>query len=221
MKLSHFSSLVVGLMTLCLTSLNAQLEWGVTGGVNFSNLDYTSGISFDDLSFGDLNEEAQLAYSDLDNTGSKTGFNFGVYAMHDIGVLSFNPSLLYSTAGSKTDAYSINLGYISAPLMFGFNPLDILHIQVGPQFGYNLSSRINPSTGDSYSVDNYNSLDYGAALGAMLDLGGIGHVSARYIYGLGAVSDPVPAANGDELKLQNRVFQLNISVPIQRSSDND
>lgn len=219
MKLSHFSTLIVGVMLISITSLQAQLEWGVTGGVNFTNLDYTSGINFDDLDFEDVNEEAQVAYSDLDNSGSKLGFNFGVYAMHDIGVLSFNPSLLYSTAGNKTDDYSINLGYLSAPLMFGFNPIDILHVQVGPQFGYNISSRINPSNGDSYSVDNYNSLDYGAAIGAMLDLGGFGNLTARYIYGLGDVTDPVVTASGDELKFQNRVFQVNISVPLQRSND--
>lgn len=221
MKLSYFSLLIVGLLTLGFSSANAQIEWGVTGGVNFTNMEYTSGLDFDDLTLSDLDEEAQLAYSDLDNSGAKTGFNVGVYAMHDIGVLSFNPSLLFSTAGLKTDAYSINLGYLSAPLMFGFNPIDILHFQVGPQFGYRIGSKINPTDGDSYSVSNYNNFDYGAAIGAMLDLGGIGHVSARYIYGLGDVTDPVTTAGGDELKFQNRVFQVNISVPLQRSSNDD
>lgn len=220
MKQVYYSFLLIGTLFLITKTGNTQIEWGVTGGLNLSTLDYTSGINFDDLSFGDLNEEAQLAYSDLDNSKSKLGYNFGVYAMHDIGVLSFNPSLLYSTAGYKTNDYSINLGYLSAPLLFGFNPIDILHVQIGPQFGYNISSKINPTDRESYSVSNYNKLDYGAVIGAMIDVGKYGNLSARYIFGLGNVTDPIPSGT-EELKFQNRVFQINLSVPIQRSrSDN-
>ena len=60
-------------------------------------------------------------------------------------------------------------------------------------------------------------MDYGAVIGAMIDVGRFGNLTARYIHGLGSVTDPVPAGT-EELKFQNRVVQINLSVPIQRSS---
>ncbi len=195
----------------------SQTEWGITGGVNYATMDFTSGINFDELSLGALSDETAVIYNELEGETYKFGFNGGVYAMMDLGAISFNPSLIFSMKGNKTDNYNTHLNYVSLPLLIGFQPFDLLHIQLGPEFGYLSNVAVDPAGGDKYNVsdsDFYNNIDYGAVIGILLDLPGKLDLTARYTHGLGSVYEPVVSNNGDELKFQNRVFQFGLQYPI-------
>lgn len=199
----------------------SQAEFGLTGGVNAAKMDYTTGIEFDNFSLSELAEETSVLYNSLEGARYKPGAHFGIYGLFDLGVLSFNPSLLYSNGGLKTDTYSTNLNYLSAPLLVGLQPFDLLHIQFGPQFGYLVGAKIKPDGRDAYSLydtDYYNKLDVGAVLGIMIDLPNAISLYGRYHHGLGSVYEPVPV-NDKEFKFQNRTFQVGVNVALHRGGE--
>jgi len=214
------SIIVVLLVSLSFTAFS-QAEFGVTGGVNFAKMDYTTGINLDNVTLSEIAGESAVLYDNLTGESYKPGIHLGVYGLFDVGFFSFNPSIMYSNAGLKTDTYSTNLNYVSAPLLLGLQPFDLLHIQFGPQFGYLVGAKIKPDGRDSYSLydqDYYNKLDFGAVIGIMIDLPNAISVYGRYHHGLGSVYDPVNV-NGDDFKFQNRTLQVGVNVALARGED--
>ncbi len=219
-------NLVLIFLSVCTISLftnsaSAQTEYGITAGLNFTNIDYSSGINLDDPFFEEIGEETSILFQD--RSDFKIGFNIGAYALMDWGVFSFNPAIQFSQAGSKGDSHNLNLGYINVPLMLGVQPFDLLHFQFGPTLGYMVSAKVDPKSGDKYSVydsDYYNKVDFGAALGLLIDWNGFASVYARYNHGLGSLNEPVNIGS-EEYKQQNRVVQVGINVPLGRTTDLD
>jgi hypothetical protein len=187
-------------------------QFGIKGGVNFSNL-YTN---------------------DSEKDKTLTGFNVGIFSKLPLsGFFAFQPELLYTTKGSEVtyDNSFVNgiarfrLNYIEMPLLFVVNITDNFSVHAGPYAAYLVSGNVkNESSVDQFNfedninVDDYNRFDAGVAAGASLDFGSVSF-GARYTYGLTKVGKEktylgttytFPDAN-------NGVLSFYASVPLRKN----
>jgi opacity protein-like surface antigen len=141
---------------------------------------------------------------------NRFGFHAGVFA--NIGLtklVAFQPELLYSQKGAKTNAVDINyrLHYIDVPLAFHVNT-DGFFFEAGPQVGFLVAAKREVGN-VSEDIKSYNTVDFGylAGLGYQLKHGlGVG---LRYN---GAFTNfPKSTTNGNmtvQEKVRNSAFQL-------------
>lgn len=174
-------------LVIALTStlaVNAQdssdAEFGVKGGVNFSNL-YTE---------------------DVDDNNVLTSFNAGFYAKLPLAAsLSIQPELLYSRKGAELvydnaladGAAKFKLNYIEVPVLLRLNLTDNINIHAGPYFAYLIDAQVKNETEsgifdfeNNYNNDDFNKFDYGLSAGVGLDFETLG-IGVRYNYGLQTV----------------------------------
>lgn len=187
-------------------------QFGVKGGVNFSNL-YTN----------DAEKDKML-----------TGFNVGIFSKLPIsGFFAFQPELLFTTKGSEVTYNNtfvngiarFKLNYIEMPLLLVINVTDNFSLHVGPYAAYLVSGSVkNESSAnqfnfeDNINMDDYNRFDLGIAAGASIDFRSVSF-GARYTYGLTKVGKEktflgttytFPDAN-------NGVLSLYAQVPLRKN----
>ena len=174
-------SILFALMTI--TTANAQ-NFGVKGGLNISS----------------------LSGEDVEDFDAKTGFHFGVVAEFMLSeAFAVQPELLFSTRGASVsedgDDYSLNLNYITLPLLAKFYPVTGFSIEGGvlPAFNISAKEKYNDESADLENIKNF---DFGAAIGAGYVLPSGLFFQARYNFGLSEIVKDVDA--------QNRVMQLSI-----------
>lgn len=179
-------------------SSNAQVAFGIKGGLNLSNLKV---------------DDPQASYD------SRTGYHAGFFLRSKFDKVAFQPEVLLYTQSNQIDyaASSINPGtvennftYLTIPVMFKFYVVSGLNIQAGPQFGFLLDGEQNISTtlfsGTKDIKDNYKSSDIAVSVGGGWDFPfGLG-LDVRYNLG---VKDINNAANGEETK--SRVFLVSVA----------
>lgn len=174
-------------LLLILLSINASAqndsEWGLKGGVNFSNF---------------YNDE-------VDDQDLRIGFNAGLFFKAQlVDFLAIQPEVLYTTRGATTKydnfltgeaEFSQRLNYIEVPVMAVLNITDNLNIQVGPYAAYLLNASIDNETENAtfdftegLDESDFNRLDYGLAVGAGFEFD-IFRFGARYNYGLSEIGD--------------------------------
>jgi hypothetical protein len=154
-----------------------EARFGIKGGPSFSNL-YTQDAKKDKILLG---------------------FNVGLFAKLPVSkFIAIQPELYFVTKGSEvtydnalvngTARYHFN--YVELPIMLVMNILPNFNIQAGAYAAYMVSGKVtNESSSnafnfeDNINTDDYNRFDAGLALGAGLDLGGMG-IGARYTHGL-------------------------------------
>ncbi|WP_100614395.1 porin family protein [Confluentibacter citreus] len=157
-----------------------QVQFGVKGGVNFSNM-YTE---------------------DVDDDNMLTSFNAGLYVNIPVSSsLSIQPEFLYSRKGSElsydnlfaTGTAKFKLNYIEVPVLLKMNVTDNFNIHVGPYVAYLIDSQVtNESSEGTYDFesnfdnDDFNKFDAGLSAGIGFDFDSFG-IGARYNYGLIAV----------------------------------
>src|SRR5690606_11160530 len=126
--------------------------------------------------------------------------------------IGLQPELFFNSVGSRGDSFfdgekaSDRFGYISVPIVLGYQPIKIFNIHAGPQLGVliNAKSKLGNTT---FDIEQTKTLDFGAAFGAGVDLPfGLGF-SARYTAGLASVYDLDEFGAGD-IKVRNNVFQI-------------
>ncbi|MBN2756893.1 MAG: PorT family protein [Bacteroidales bacterium] len=101
-----------------------KLNFGIKGGLNFSNVYDTKSEDF--------------------SADSKRGFVAGVFVAIPIGkYLGFHPEVLFSQKGYKASGtYIIDYkfirtsNFIDVPLLFEFKPTEMLTLVAGPQYSY-------------------------------------------------------------------------------------
>ncbi|MCW2118944.1 porin family protein [Flavobacterium sp. 7A] len=159
---------------------NGKAQFGVKGGVNFSNM-----------------------YSDnVDDNNVLTSFNAGIYALIPITEFAaFQPEVLYSRKGSEltydnafaTGSAKFKLNYIEVPLLVKANLTKNISVHAGPYLAYLIDAQVtNQSSGGSlnfqenYNNDDFKKFDAGLSAGLGLDFETIGF-GARYNYGLTTV----------------------------------
>lgn len=177
---------VIAFAGLTLTSVQAQTnsstssstgaQFGVKGGVNFSNI-----------------------YSeDIDDNNVLTSFNAGLFATFPVGdILSVQPEILYSRKGGElvynnafvSGTAQFKLNYIEVPVLLKVNITDNLNVHAGPYFAYLIDAQeTNDASGDAfdyetnYDNDDFNKFDVGISGGIGFDFNSIG-IGARYNYG--------------------------------------
>lgn len=182
--------LVVAFVALSAMCFAQEVTFGVKGGLNVANQKFK-------VEGGSLSPDARV------------GFHIGGFATIMFSdQFGLQPELMFTTAGSNFKLLDEKIvqkfNYLAVPVLFRYQPIEILNFHAGPQIGFLLGAEAE--VGDiSGDVEDAKSLDFGAAFGAGVDLpGGLGF-NARYIAGLANVYDI------DEMKVRNNVLQLSVT----------
>jgi hypothetical protein len=175
--------LILSLVLVYFNVSNAQTSFGLKGGVNFANLKVSGdgvNMSFD----------------------SRVGINAGAFATFITKQnFQFQPELLISMEGAKSQGDEIKLTYLNLPLMVGYN-ISGFTLETGPQFGALLSAKSN----DVDVKDQMETLAVSWGVGAAYKLPGGFGIGARYNFGLSNISKE--SGGG---KMRSNVFQIGLS----------
>jgi hypothetical protein len=118
---------------------NAQLKYGVKGGMNLASMNYTGGKML-------------------------TGFHGGFLLQAKLAMFAIQPEVLFSMQGTGVEGSDdkTKLNYINVPVMLQYFVLPGLAIEAGPQVGLLLSAKSN----DEDIKKDCNTIDFGVAAGA-------------------------------------------------------
>ena len=162
--------LSIVVMACFLSQINAQVRFGVKGGLNFDNFNCK-----------DVKNELKI--------GNSTGWQAGVLLQVKVPVIGIGvqPELLYTVRNAKMPVSQAigkdvvnTISYLEVPINLQWGPdLLLLHpyLMVGPYFSYTLNIK-----GDELK-DKIDKLDWGIGLGAGLDIRKL-QFGARYTWGL-------------------------------------
>lgn len=180
------SILFVAIAIFGFTNMKAQefVMFGAKGGANFSTFSGDGVNAWNDPS-------------------GRTSFHLGLVAEIPMSErFSIQPEVLYSGQGydiaSREDANDVEyqLDYIQVPVIAKFYVFDGLALEAGPQIGFLVNSEIdaNPSSVNdentiSLDEEQFNSVDYGVALGASYKFRGGFFINGRYNIGLNEIYD--------------------------------
>ena len=183
--------------------INAQKsQFGIKGGLNISN---------------QTNIVETLGAPQ--KSSSIIGFNIGGFVEIKISdKFSVQPELLYSTQGGKLNSevflrtnpeepgelfdveFKSSLSYVNIPVMFKYYVVKKLSLELGPQLGILVGSKIkqtltSQNTGQTSSNDDsgdfYNSIDYGMNIGTAYAISKNISAEIRYSIGLSNISKRV------------------------------
>ena len=132
-------TLIIIIATLSAVNIHAQIQFGVKGGLNLSNLI--------------LSPSVQEASYNL-----KPGFNAGVLVHIPLSNhFGLQPEILYSGQGSNGNTnfenITIRLQYLTIPLLLKYAVSSRFFAEIGPQAGFLLSARKKVHTTD-YVLEN-------------------------------------------------------------------
>jgi len=160
-----------------------------------------------------------LVGDDVDNADMKTGLYLGGFLNAPLGDrLSFQPELLYSRQGVKTDFedtdYTYKFSYINIPLLLRMS-LDAnksVHIYAGPQLGFLVKSEVKAEEGGNSITADFKdytkNFDFSLNIGFSVDISENLALDLRYNRGLSKVMD---MKDMGDVKSYNSVFQLGAS----------
>jgi len=202
--------LVLLTLTALLLSFNglAQLDYGVYGGLNFSNLKITP---------------------ELDPPKPKMllGFHLGGFARYDLGNSIFlQPEVEFSTQGANDedggDFEKIRLSYINITGLAGYAINDQFTVFFGPRIGILASGKFIEEDKTDGQIKEYNakslysSSDFGLNFGVGYKLNsGLG-INLRYNFGLTDNNDDPTEEAFYEINqsIQSRTIQLGITYQL-------
>ena len=135
---------------------------------------------------------------DVDH-GMKPGYQVGLMMEYKFNPhFAIAPEVVFAAQGGKSKAFALDLfdittteikynaNYINVPLMFKYYVAPSFSIDLGPQVGFNVYSKI-AAKGYDKSVDfkdGTKAIDFGVGLGATYNLTENAFVQARYTMGL-------------------------------------
>jgi len=186
-----------------------------------------------------------------EDSKSKAGFYGGLFMNAPLSeMFSIQPEVLYSQMGAKTvDTYtstlgnasstvrnsaSLNLDYITVPVMFQFKATPAFYLEAGPEFGFLVGAKAKgdtqtsttiggstSTTSESYSSremkDNFSGFNMGAALGLGFNFTENLGINARYVAGFTDINKKNNNENGNtslennDNKNRNNTFQVGLS----------
>jgi hypothetical protein len=148
---------------------------------------------------------------------NRFGFHGGVFA--NIGLtplFAFQPELIYSQKGAKTNAVDVNyrLHYIDVPLAFHVNTGG-LFFEAGPQVGFLVAAKYQYGSASTDVQSGYNSVDFGYLFGLGYQLKhGLG-VGLRYNGGFTNVAKATTIGNTTiQARARNSAFQLYLTYSV-------
>jgi len=187
-----------------------------------------------------------------EDSKSKAGFYGGLFMNAPLSEqFSIQPEVLYSQYGAKTvlknsttiagttidtrNSASLNLDYITVPVMFQFHATPAFYIEAGPEFGFLVSAKAKGDTtrttttaggssttaNESYTSqdmkDNFSGFNMGAGLGLGFNFTQNLGINARYVAGFTDINkksngeDGTTSTNNDNNKNRNNTFQVGLS----------
>ena len=179
-----------------------------------------------------------------EDSKSKAGFYGGVFMNAPLSEqFSIQPEVLYSQMGAKTvdnatvlgttvkNSATLNLNYITVPVMFQFKATPNFYIEAGPEFGFLVSAKAKgdrttttsggSSTTTSYSSedikDNFSGFNMGAGLGLGFNITNNFGINARYVAGFTDInkkndgSDGTTSTGNSNNKNRNNTFQVGLA----------
>ena len=177
------------LTVFSLAAANAQVQFGVKAGANFST----------------------FTGENTDDAKTKVGFNAGaLVALPLFNEFTLQPEVVYSGQGFKVDDQGIsgtfNANYLNVPVLFKYNNPTGFFLQTGPQIGFLMSAKVKSGGQTEDEKDLFNSTDFSWAfgLGYLVKSVNVG-IDARYNLGLSNIAKD----SGDE-KVKNSVFQVGL-----------
>jgi hypothetical protein len=175
LKISTALIIVLG-FTIKSQAQTSTPEFGIKGGINFSNM-YTD---------------------DVDDENVLTSFNAGVYSNFPVtSFISIQPELLYSRKGSElvynnafaTGTAKFRLDYVELPVLLKLNLTKNLNVHAGPYFAYLVNAKVTNETQNgtfdfenNYDTNDFQKFDTGISAGIGLDFDAT-HIGLRYNYG--------------------------------------
>jgi hypothetical protein len=188
-----------------------ELEEGVEESITYLQQTFNFGFKAG-LNFSTFNDAEKF------NADTQTQLHIGFFPRYRLSSrISTKVELLYSSKGARADEfsifedYSVDLGYITIPVMGEFAITDRLAVEVGPYVGFLISARQsfngleNRPQGIDVSEDETNPVDIGLGGGIVYTgTNGLG-VGVRYSQGLADAlgDDFLRSASG-----ANAVFQV-------------
>ncbi|MEO5600133.1 MAG: porin family protein [Cyclobacteriaceae bacterium] len=186
---------VVFLIAILVSSLSAQAQigFGLKGGINLTTLDI---------------KDPEMSYS------SRSGYHAGIFFRGKFAKIGIQPELLLFTQSGelKSSVFGTakeNFTYLSIPIMLKFYPVGGLNLQVGPQFGFLMdgereyNSLLGSGTEDITEYYKKSDLSVSVGAGYDFDFG----LNFDFRYNLG-VKDINNVANGEEAR--SRIFLLSL-----------
>jgi hypothetical protein len=182
--------LSVVIMACYLSHINAQVHFGIKGGINFENFNYK-----------DAKKELTIDQS--------IGWQAGILLQFKAPVVGIGvqPELLYTVLHAKVSDATANdvsnsINYLEVPLnlMWSFN-LAIMRpfIMAGPYFSYAIHI-----DGDELK-DRIDRFDWGVGIGGGIEIRKI-QFGARYTWGLQDVSSV------KDFEMKNNTFRLSLAI---------
>ena len=175
--------LVAAIAALSVTTSNAQgISIGAKAGLNLANVNG----------------------NDAEGAEGRTSFHIGGVVNLEISELfAIQPEVIYSAQGF-TETINIPLGgtlevtnkldYLNIPILADITVVEGLSIQAGPQFGINITSEADIA-GETQKLEDVETADVSAAIGAQLELP-VGLIfQARYVTGLTEIVKDVSIKN--------------------------
>ena len=152
-----------------------------------------------------------------DAISSRTAFHVGgVVEIKFSDKFSVQPEILYNSVGAKIDAslmaraetpdVSYVIDYLSIPVMAKYYVMDGLSLDLGPQLGILLSSKMKVDSESEDMKDQTESMDFGLGFGAGYKLENGLFLDARYVLGLSNLAKDI----GDDESVKNNVFQFSV-----------
>ncbi len=191
---------VFGFLAIATISIVHAQSFGVKGGANISTI--SKERSWDD-------------------TNAKLGYYVGLYMHAPVNsILSIQPEVLYNNLGVKYDNskryHTLGLDYISAPIMFQFEPIPKFYVEAGPQFSFLIGNSDRDKTDDVVTIkkyrnnSNYNSFDLSGAVGLGFRFNNI-TLGARYLVGFTDIKRSGSTTwSNDNKQLRNNALQIGL-----------
>ena len=193
---------IIATISLC---SYGQISFGLKAGLNINSLGASSSVV-------------------ADNYKSNLGFHFGVYGQVKLNDrLFFIPELQFNQRGASTNSSTntngrINLNYIDFPILFSYQPIKKISIDLGPNLSYKLSA-VATSGSSSNNVDNLfdKNFDIGVSTGVRFNVTDKISIIGRYYYAISSVTEITYADinnNKTQVTLANRTLQFGISYKL-------
>jgi hypothetical protein len=188
--------------------MNAQeVSYGLKAGINLATL-RTSMSEFNELS------------------SSRTSFHAGgVVEVAFSDQFSVQPEILYSSVGAKmtfdntpspspevrVESTTSNelfyvIDYLTIPVMAKYYAVEGLSLEAGPQVGFLLAAQAKNDSNSEDMKEEFESTDFGIAIGAAYKMENGLFFNARYVIGL---TNIVKEVSGDDY-VKNDVFQISL-----------
>jgi hypothetical protein len=182
---------LVFLAGISFATTNAQFQFGVKAGANFST------------------------FSGDGVQGAKTlvGFNGGVYAKLPVThTVSIQPELVYSGQGAKGDelstSFSEHANYFNIPVLLKYHNFTGFFLETGPQLGFLMSANVKVGGNSEDVKSDFKSSDFSWVFG-------VGYkipttqlaIDLRYNLGISNIADN---QSGSDDKVHNGVFQIGL-----------